>query len=144
METIRLRTMARKSVFYEGKFEGYSVQQLIDLKEYCYLRWCYFNCSMVSFLTDILEEIGVSEEFRIDKPGTDLSKFDELTAQKRKSYNGLLADISKEDPKKACLIDKRLKRKKRNLAYIQKMTVMNADSRYFSKAAMQSRNHGRY
>jgi len=32
MDIIRLRTLSRKSVFDAGKYEGYKVQQLLDLK----------------------------------------------------------------------------------------------------------------
>lgn len=46
--------MARKSVFHGGKYDGVSVQQLLDLKQYGFLRWCYYNYSMISFLPDIL------------------------------------------------------------------------------------------
>ena len=136
--------MARKSVFNEGKFEGYSVQQLIDLKEYNYIRWCYYNMSMLSFLPDILDEVCITEEWRIDKPGTNHDKYEELAELKRKQFNILLHNISQNDTKKACTMNNRIKARKRNHAFIKYISERNADRNYYSKAAMQSRNHGRY
>lgn len=68
--TIRLRKLARKSILWFGKHEGLSVQQIIDLQHHTYLRWVYFNCEEVGFLDEILDEIRVPEDMRIEKPGT--------------------------------------------------------------------------
>ena len=70
--------MARKSEFTFGKWELYTVQQVLDLKGYRSLRWYYYNCSMVSFLPDILDELWITEEWRIEKPGTDPEKGNQL------------------------------------------------------------------
>ena len=58
-EALRLRTMARKSVFYGGRYDGLSVQQMLDMKKYGTLRWYYFHCSMISYLPDILDELHI-------------------------------------------------------------------------------------
>ena len=143
-DAIRLRTMARKSVFNDGKYEGYSVQQVIDLKAFNYLRWRYYNSSMVSFLPDILDEIGISEEWRIVKPGTDPNKYNKLEEKKLKAYKGMLREISKTDPVKACAINNTIKARLRGRAYKKLVFVVKADNAHFSKAAMQRRNHGHY
>jgi len=70
MDVVRLRKLARKSVFWFGKYEGVSVQQIIDLNKWTYLRWVYFNCGEVTFMDEILKEILVPDDMRIDKPGT--------------------------------------------------------------------------
>jgi len=72
MDIIRLRTMARKSVFDLGKFEGLSIQQILTLGHGYYVRFVYFKYDKISFQEDILEEVGITKEFRIEKPGHDL------------------------------------------------------------------------
>lgn len=102
-EALRLRTMARKSVFTIGKWEGYSVQQVLDLKGYNTLRWYYYNCSMISFLPDILDEIGITEEWRIEKPSTDPEKGEELQKKIDNYFKSMMIRIGETDKKRQCL-----------------------------------------
>ena len=143
-EALRLRTMARKSVFNIGKWEGYSVQQVLDLKGYNSLRWYYYNCSMISFLPDILDEIGITDEWRIQKPSVDPARGEELQDKIAKRYNGIMAAISKNDPKKACAIYSRYKKNCGTSRRDKYYSAMNEDRQYFSKGAMQRRNHGHF
>ena len=69
MDTLHLRKMARKSVFDGGNCEHLSVQQILDLKRQTYLAFQYYNYSRISFMPDILEELGIVGKFTIIKPG---------------------------------------------------------------------------
>jgi len=63
-----LRTLTRKSILKFGQYSDLQVQNLLDLQRYKYLRWVYFNCSNISFMDDILDEIKIPLHFRIVKP----------------------------------------------------------------------------
>lgn len=141
-EAIRLRTMARKSVFSIGKLEGLSVQQALNLKLYGVLRWYYYNCSMVSFLPEILDELGITDEWRIEKPGTDLDAYERFREWKEKSFNALLANISETDKGKAIGLRKRQERIKRGKAMARLVRFEREDAKSFTKGNMQRRNHG--
>lgn len=141
-ETLRLRTMARKSVFYGGRYEGLSVQQMLDMRRYGALRWYYFHCSMISYLPDILDELHISEKYRIDKPGTDPAMYEELQEAQEKRFNSKLATISEDNPTRACAIYKQRKRKEVARARDRVRQEMNSDRVFYSKANMQRRNHG--
>lgn len=131
--------MARKSVFSFGKYEGLSVQQVLDMKNYSFLRWCYFNCSMLSFLPDILDELSIFEDFRIEKPGTDVEKYE---AYKRFMEIRFKIKLKKTDDKEGCSIYSTVEKRRRDNARDRMIRVMNADRVHYSKGAMQRRNHG--
>jgi hypothetical protein len=78
MDVIKLRILTRKSLLKFGMYATLGVQQVIDLRHFRYLRWCYFNISGISFTDDILEEIHISEQYKIEKPGTDPDKCKEI------------------------------------------------------------------
>jgi hypothetical protein len=68
-ESVLLRILTRKSVLWFGKHNGLKIQQMIDLHLGAYLRWIYYNFTGVTFTTDILEELTITENRRISKPG---------------------------------------------------------------------------
>lgn len=129
--------MARKSVFEGGTCDNCSVQQMLNLKAWKTLRWIYYNCSNISFLPDILDEIGITEEWRIAKPGTDKEKGKELDKKFHERFNKMLSSISHEDPTKAIVIYKRTMRRSKAISQFR-----NHDRSIFNKGAMQRRNHG--
>lgn len=63
-----LRKLTLKSIMNFGKFFDLTVQQCIDTKKKVYLRWVYFNCSNITFMDEILNEINIPIEYRFDKP----------------------------------------------------------------------------
>lgn len=69
MDIIRLRTLTRKSVLGFGYEGDLPIQMLLNRHRAGYLRWVYFNSSNLSFTDDILDELKVDPEFRIQKPG---------------------------------------------------------------------------
>jgi len=75
MDVIRLRTMARLSRFDGGRAVGLRVQDLLNTGQLPYLAAAYYNYSNISFLDDILDEMGITD--RIEKPGTNAELFRE-------------------------------------------------------------------
>lgn len=144
MDAIRLRVMARKSVFTSGKYENYSVQQVIDLKGYRYLIWCYFNQSNISFLPDILDELRIPEELRIEKPGIDFEKGKLMEEMQNKRFNAKLHAISVENPAKGCIMYRTHLKNAKIYAKDRYRSALNYDNTYFSKGSMQARNHGHF
>ena len=69
-----LRTMTRKSLMKFGDYADYTVDQLLQLKYYSYLRWVYYNCANVTFTIDVLELLYI-DQMQIDKPGKDARTF---------------------------------------------------------------------
>lgn len=139
---IRLRTLARKSVLDFGMYEGRSVQQVIDLKNVRTLRFYYYNCSMISFLPDILDEIGITEKWRIEKPGKDPEKgkkLDEWKDQNVRCYIGRLMDEDEKAAYKAGQKAYAVAKGEQNRKYRE---FKRKDSKTFSKGNMAWKNQG--
>jgi uncharacterized protein (UPF0305 family) len=78
MDIPRLRTLTMKSILWFGKYEGMTISQIIALKHTRYLRWIYYNIQIVNFMEDVFNEIHILEKDRIEKPGTNPEKYDNL------------------------------------------------------------------
>lgn len=87
-----LRKLTRKSILKFGQYSDLQVQNLLDLQRYKYLRWVYFNCSNISFMDDILDEIRIPLNFRIVKP----SKNPDLNLELQEAIFENLSDDYKE------------------------------------------------
>ena len=70
-QTILLRKLTYKSILKFGKYAELSIQEIINLGKKNYLRWIYFNSSMISFTDIILTELSINKEYIINKPGKD-------------------------------------------------------------------------
>lgn len=112
--------MTLKSVFEAGNLAGYSVQHAIDLHRSAYLRWIYYNYSRLTFTDDVLDLINIRAEDRIEKPGKNPEKGEDL---------------------------KRLMNSRKNIEKQRKM-ILNAKlaaeykNKKYTKSAMQARNQG--
>lgn len=100
MDTTLLRKLSRKSQLKFGIYCDNSVQDLLTFKKYNYLRWVYFNCDMISFLDDILDELSISIDYRISKPGKNPDMFELLKTSKIENMSGLLKHIKQKQQKK--------------------------------------------
>lgn len=141
--TIHLRTLARKSVLDFGKYEGWTVQQCLDMKNYRILRWYYYNCSMISFMPDILDEIGIPEDKRIAKPGKAPEigvAIDKQKDIKQAIFRKEAFESGDQETMNKVGHAKSVERKRRLARYCQ---FKRDDHRRFSKGAMQGVNHGR-
>lgn len=84
------RKLGMKSKFGFGKHADLTVHDVLvglspQWKGVEYLYWCYYNCSNISFIDSILDEIGISPEMRIPKPGTAPERFEEWRVEKYKN-----------------------------------------------------------
>jgi hypothetical protein len=71
MDIIRLRILTEKSTLSFGQYADMSVGNLLALQKSTYLRWVYYNCSTISFTPDVLNQIFIYPDERIEKPGKD-------------------------------------------------------------------------
>lgn len=63
-----LRTLTRKSQLkYGGSFTNTVQDKLIEKPRH--LVWDYFSLSAITFTEDVLDELGITPEMRIPKPG---------------------------------------------------------------------------
>jgi hypothetical protein len=118
MDVLRLRTLTRKSIMpYFGPKPNYAQDTIARMLK-CNphkLICIYFTKSKISFTEDILQELGIKE--RIQKPGKD---WDIFLAKYKKPLNTIKASAQKQT------------------------SFWHAkDKHLFSKANMQSRNHGK-
>lgn len=134
MTRVALRTLAEKSTLKFGKFHDLTVRQVIQLhgiKGIKYLRWVYYSASNISFNDDLLKEIGIHEEIKIEKPGK--VKEDEIANYLRKVEKVEISDQ-----------DKRMSIKTRNvLKKAKRMKNLTNSKLLKNKGRNQNRNHGR-
>lgn len=123
-----LRKLTEKSILKFGQFSEVPIINLLELKKYSYLRWVYFNCSNITFFDNILTEIGITEEFYIEKPGINPEFHEKLTEIKRKNLHW---------------------KSKKHIEKVHKFSIKNKriqdrnfDRITFSKASLTRKNQG--
>lgn len=67
--TVRLRTLTRKSRIPYGKYEGRTVQEMLDNNNKKAISWLYYNVAWITFTDDVLEECHIKGQVLIEKPG---------------------------------------------------------------------------
>ena len=134
MQATLLRTLTEKSELKFGKFSNYTVGRLIELKKMPYLWWVYFNSSAVSFASSVLDKIGISQEYRIAKPGKSPGKEDEVF----QSVMGYKQQrITEGNPGNGSGRTKLMRKQFKELKRIS----LNNSKRCLSKGLLQSKNH---
>lgn len=128
MDTIRLRTLTRKSTLGFGKYHDFTVGYVLDRWHTCYLRWVYYNCDMISFVDEILDAIKIPLEYRIEKPGKFPELHEEVTQIVQK-------DLSKSDKFK-------FKQHNRKVKKAQALCKSIPDRIKYSKNNLRLRNQG--
>jgi hypothetical protein len=123
-----LRKLTEKSILKFGQYSDARIYNLLELKKYSYLRWVYFSCSNITFFENILLEIGITEEFFIQKPGVNLEFHEKLNKIKRENMS-LRAKKH---------IDKVYKCSMKN----KKTNSINLDKKNYSKASLTRKNQG--
>lgn len=139
---VTLRKLAPKSILDFGKFEGQSVQQVLDQNHTRILRWYYYNYDRISFLPEILRRIGINEDDEIPKPGKNPEKGIEVNERLEKKEKRFCKDafLSENKKKIATICRQKRERVKAERAILVRSEI--SDRSKFSKAAMQRRNHG--
>jgi hypothetical protein len=69
-----LRVLTRKSRLGFGKYKDYRVQEMLDLRRNRDLISPYYRLTSINYTEDILLELKITEEWRIEKPGSDKEK----------------------------------------------------------------------
>lgn len=126
MSTLLLRTMTLKSVIQAGKYSGRTVEYVIS-KDKDYLLYIYYNYNLLSFHYTILDELGISLEDRILKPGRNPELYLNYKIVTTNSTVGDRFNVRIGQPTPLFNATQQFKR----------------DKHYFSKGNMQTFNHGR-
>ncbi len=127
--TTLLRTLSRKSQLKFGIYCDNTVEECLTFKRFNYLRWVYFNCDMISFMDDILDELSITEKYRIKKPSKCPEKYQELVDEKQSKIVGISKKIQKQRQKK---MDK-----------IKYSKIRKMGSNFYTKDSLRAKNHGK-
>jgi len=82
MSSILLRKLTKKSILKFGKFKDYTVGHLFGMKKQMELTSIYFNLSTITYTDDILDELGITEEYRIEKPSKNVELYEDFMMMK--------------------------------------------------------------
>tara|TARA_R100001463_G_scaffold106123_2_gene160703 strand:- start:9 stop:356 length:348 start_codon:yes stop_codon:yes gene_type:complete len=98
MSVVLLRTLTRKSKLGFGKHKNMTVQQFLDENKPIKLISPYYKLTTINFTEDILDELNISPEWRVNKPGSNEDLYykflKEVGYDKKKRSSG--ADILKK------------------------------------------------
>lgn len=70
MASTLLRTLTRKSKLDVWNLSG-TVQDLLDRKKQMQLIAAYYKLTTINYTDDILDELRITSEWKIEKPGSD-------------------------------------------------------------------------
>ncbi len=129
MDAALLRKLSRKSTLKFGMYSDNTVQELLTFKRFNYLRWVYFNQDKITFMDDILDELSITEHYRIKKPGKCPEKGIELCEEKQSKIGGKLK-----------MITKKIKNKNNRIKLAK---FEGSEAKVYSKGRMQAKNQGR-
>lgn len=76
--SMKFRRLSKKSMIGFGQYRDHTVSKMIELGKSLDLASMYFKLSHISFLDDVLFEIGITSEWQIQKPGVNPDKFYEF------------------------------------------------------------------
>jgi hypothetical protein len=124
-----LRKLSLKSKLNFGQYADLSIQEIINLEKKSYLRWVYFNCDKITFFDEILDEIKIPLEFRIEKPNKNPEKYIELNEIIKSKMTGLSKYINEK--------------KKKKYQKVQRKISVSFDKKIFSKDSLRLKNQGK-
>lgn len=75
MKVTLLRKMTFKSILNFGKNKDLTVLRMFELGKTRELISIYFKLSKITFTDDVLDTIGITEEYRIKKPGSNKKRY---------------------------------------------------------------------
>ena len=70
-----LRTLTRKSKLGFGKYKNETVQKLLDMNMPLVLIAPYYKLTSINYTEEVLIELGITEEHRINKPSSNKDKY---------------------------------------------------------------------
>lgn len=74
---VELRKLSRKSIIGFGYYRDLTVQNVIDKGSGHKLANMYYTLGKIDFLPDVLEELKIVADLKIEKPGKNTKKYDE-------------------------------------------------------------------
>ena len=75
---VTLRKLTKKSTLKFGTYRNTTVETLIGMNKAMDLVSIYYNLSNITFVDEVLDELGITPEFRIEKPSKAPEKFKEF------------------------------------------------------------------
>jgi len=75
---MKFRKLTKKSIIGFGNYRDRIVGELIENKHHFVLIDIYFNLSHITFFDDILDDLRITSDWRIEKPGTCKEKLKEF------------------------------------------------------------------
>ena len=135
MDVLRLRILARKSVMGFGYSDkrDLSIQQLLDIRSHSTLIKAYYGLDRISFSEDILDELKITKDLRIEKPGK-IKCYDEQKAACRKVYDQLYGNMTEEE---------RIKRWSTVSSYAKKIDSAQKNSAFRTQTKVEMSNFNR-
>lgn len=80
------RVLTYRSFLKFGKYTDYRVETLIGLGRQREIVSAYYKLNSIDFIPEILTEMGITEEFRIVKPGKDVDMYEKFLNTARYSF----------------------------------------------------------
>jgi hypothetical protein len=135
MDVLRLRTLTRKSTHKFGYEDNkdLTVQQLLDLKKHKVIITTYFGLDRINYIDDILDEVGITKDLRLDKPAKLRGK--EQNEAVRKAVNNMYENKTEKE-----IMGASMAARKKSRDYSKK--IFSDINRSNRKKSLQSKNHG--
>jgi hypothetical protein len=118
MDMTLKRVLTRKSIlgFGYSADRHLSVQMLMDLGRHNILRSAYYGLDKIDFAEDVLDELGITKEYRIIKPGKDLKMKELFYHNLFYSENSKKTDLEKIKEAALVLKDKKENSRRRKIS----------------------------
>jgi len=126
-----LRKLTPKSKLGFGKFSDLTIGELLILRKTVYLRWVYYNCSMIDYDDVIFSSIHMNEKHKIEKPGVNPDLYEIVNNKIQATISGGAVNFYKMKSK--------MNRKNR----IKHFRASCGSRNTASKGVMQAFNHGK-
>lgn len=134
MDSVTKRILTRKSILKFGRVEirDLSVQMIIDSRQEREIVSAYFGLSKIDFLPEILDELLVPLNMRIEKPGKVTNLKETMDLWHKHKYEILGEKIKLGD----------WNRKNKDKRVAKKRNFINYEKN-FTKQKMALKNHGK-
>ena len=127
MDVIRLRVLTKKSKIGWGKFANNTVREMIEGRHFNELLWLYYHIQWLTYTDELLDELKIFKEFRIQKPGINPDM------HQKRIVNFL--NFATDGKGALIMYNRKLKKARFNLKMME-------DKEVLSKQKLQAYNHG--
>jgi hypothetical protein len=140
MSTILLKKLTPKSIIPAGKNKGLTVQDVLN-KSKIDLIYSYFNYSKITFTDEVLDQLRINLEDRIEKPGKNPEiglKYINRNIGARATF---LIDKENINSKTLAAVKKSYAKSKFKARY---KALIERERIQFSKSSLQRKNQGKW